>query len=393
MGRILVLCLLAGILTGCYDQSPIERRALVMVIGFDKGEDKAVAIIPDIHNPKQSDANTQVGPQATAGPAILAPRLEGDTIEDAIESGKKRLPRILDFGLTGAIVISERAAREGIFPFLSWSLFQPTVRNNAFVMVTPSDLQSLFTEKAKTIEGTQGGNIIVSQLVSDTKSAGIARVHLWEAYRTYLDRTGCITTPYIRLVDGKVSYDGAAVFHYDKMVGRVDSKETALMMMVLSERTPYLYTFHFNSPEGGSQKTDPQTKGQANRRNDKSSDVTLRVQTVKRTYQVERVGPKQYRAVIKVDMDGMLTDANPPQVRYSTEDFEAMGDQATEAMHRDLEALMDKTQKQMGADVFHIGRYVRPIDIEEWRSMDWHEVFPTIPVEFDVKVRILGATR
>ncbi|MZP30491.1 hypothetical protein GTO91_12280 [Heliobacterium undosum] len=394
-----VLLSLLPVLAGCWDKMPIERRLMVMNIGFDLGEKDALALIPDIHNPKQSESNTQPTPEKTAGPPTLSPRLEGETIDDCIEYSKRIMPRLLDFGLAGTIVISERAAREGIFPFLSWSMFQAQVRHNAYVLVSESDLQTLFSSKTITLEGTQGGNILVSQLNAENRSAGIARTFLWDAYRTYLDKTGCITTPYIRAEEGRIYYDGSAVFHYDKMVGTLNNLETALLTMITEERTPYLYTYRFEAPGGAGEQSrgggggrDPQTKGQMEARDDKVSDITVRIQEVKSSYRVRREGPGQYAATIRIDMTGMLSDANPPQVRYTMEDFEAMSVQGSRAIVSDMNRLLEKTQK-MNADVLHIGRYVRPINIEEWRDLNWFEIFPKIPVVFEVTLRVQGATR
>ncbi|MBM7867437.1 hypothetical protein GTO89_11675 [Heliobacterium gestii] len=387
-----LLLVFGALLTGCQDKMPIERRALVMNIGFDLGEKKALALIPDIHNPKQSESNTQPAPDKTAGPPTVAPRLEGETIDDCVEHSKTVLPRQLDFGLSGTIVIRERAAREGIFPFLSWSMFQASVRHNAYVFVSETDLQTLFSGKTITLEGTQGGNILVSQLNAETRSPAIARTFLWDAYRTYLDKTGCITVPYIRGEEGKIRYIGTAIFHHDKMVGALNVPETALMTTIREERVPFLYTFRFHAPGGSEGGRDPQMKGQMNARDDKVGDVTVRIQQVKSSYRVRREGPGQYAATIRVDMTGMLSDANPPQVRYTMEDFDAMGVQGSRSLVDDMDRMLKKTQ-QMRSDVLQIGRFVRPINIEEWRALDWHDVFPTVPVTFEVTLRVVGATR
>ncbi|WP_170270186.1 Ger(x)C family spore germination C-terminal domain-containing protein [Heliorestis acidaminivorans] len=429
----------------------MERRALVMNIGFDVGEEKPLALVLDIHNAKQSDANTMVGPPGALGPAVIAPRTEGTTIDECLEEQRRNMPRRIDFGLASAVVITEDAAREGIFPYLSWIFFHPNVRNNSYVIVTSTDLQKLFTEEARVVEGTMGGALLVSQLMADRKTAALTRVNLWEAYRIQLDGTGSLMVPFVRSQEGRIYYEGSAVFDGDRMIGLLDPDESAFVNIIAEERMPYLFTFDFippevkengqedeqvpaveerqevqeeqtaeeqvqedseegSSPEKGhlaegdrepkkEQKQSngvegrPEREGKMDVPDEEASRMTLRFYRVQRSYDIEKIGSQQYEANIHVHFTGMLSDANPPQVRYDRDDFDAMNEQAAQALEKKMQAVIEKIQKELKADVLHLGRYVRPIDIREWEAMDWFDVYPEVTINVSVTVRVLGATR
>ncbi|QGG46278.1 Ger(x)C family spore germination C-terminal domain-containing protein [Heliorestis convoluta] len=452
LGNLIILLLTVG----CWDSAAMERRALVMNIGFDIGEEKPLALVLDIHNAKQSDANTMVGPPGSLGPPVIAPRTEGTTIDECVEEQRRNMPRHIDFGLTSAIVITEEAAREGIFPYLSWIFFHPNVRNNSFVIITTTDLQKLFTEQARVIEGTMGGALLVSQLLADRSTASVTRVNLWEAYRVQLDGTGSLVAPLIRSEEGRIYYDGAAIFDGDRMIGTINPEEAALVNILADERVPYHFTFTFTPPEREQEEQQPaveerqeaqdeegqgaegsvtetlaseeketeaspekghlddqgarEAKEEQKKRDnaeemdidregkmdvpeEKISRMTLRFHRVQRTMDVNQLGPGKYEVHIHVDFEGMLSDANPPQVRYDREDFNAMNEQGAEALREKMQKVIEKSQQELRADLLHIGRYVRAHNIRKWEEMDWPEVYPEVEMHISVNVRVLGATR
>ena len=155
----LLLCVMALVLTGCWDRMEIEDRAVVLAIAVDQSNDTRLEGANSTHlnaNPVDRRPLYRLTVQiAVPGRLPLGPGGSGDsggdsgdqspvwelqivghTMEDAMKNMQQELADRLFLGHLRVIVVSEEVARSGLENINDFLRRQPQVRRTAWMVVS-----------------------------------------------------------------------------------------------------------------------------------------------------------------------------------------------------------------------------------------------------------------
>ncbi|HBE79196.1 MAG TPA: hypothetical protein DDW65_15700 [Firmicutes bacterium] len=226
-GRLgLILLLLVLCLSGCWDIVPIEERALVIVIGVDKVENRIrlSAQVPTIKNLIQTASNFTDRQKPMVKPFVV----ESSSMLDAIQQLEDRIYKSMIIGEVKIIIVSPQVPRKDLVNMLTIFLRQPMVSFQTLVFSSEAKPEEIISSESPF--DIQPGLIISKQQRSALKMAHSFPIELWDFIARVDNRTLDPYLPVIRLDQENKSYllQGINVFNNDKIVGTLSSDESYL---------------------------------------------------------------------------------------------------------------------------------------------------------------------
>jgi spore germination protein KC len=113
---IVLLCCCLSTITGCWDATELNKRAIVAGIGIDWKEEEQQYMI-SFQTIIADEISGKTGRGAT--PTSIY-RASGKTIIEALRNTSRKVPRIISLAHTGLIVISDEVARNGIIDLFDY---------------------------------------------------------------------------------------------------------------------------------------------------------------------------------------------------------------------------------------------------------------------------------
>lgn len=123
-------------LTGCGDYNELNKMSIVTAIGIDKTNDKnqPYSVTLQIVNP--SEVAGGAGTAATGKAlSVLNIQEKGSNIVEAIRNASKVSSRLLFFGHTSLVIISEDIAKEGVYKVLDFFERDPKASSDTPILV------------------------------------------------------------------------------------------------------------------------------------------------------------------------------------------------------------------------------------------------------------------
>lgn len=144
---LLVSCLL--ICAGCWDHTPVEETAFVVMLGVDSDpEDPKRTILTQMIVLPQAQPQGSSGAQGGAVPYYLVSQ-SGLTLSEAQMLALRHVPRYIELAHAQSLVFGEEFAREGIEEAVDWLIRQPQVRFGISIMVSRGTAQELMQAEPK----------------------------------------------------------------------------------------------------------------------------------------------------------------------------------------------------------------------------------------------------
>jgi germination protein, Ger(x)C family len=348
---LIMFSLLMFFITGCWDSKDIDNRLMVGVMGLEKSSNSSLNVWFRFPLPK--------GTQETAKKDFFTMGQYGQTVSDAMNKVKYKLPKALDPSSTRAILLSESLAQSGLDPYLEFAIRERSVPLDAVVAIIRGDMERIFTSTNPT--GELSG--IYTKLFFETYAGGIPRKNktmLWEVYAKLYNPFHANLIPL--LAEGRQNsfvLAGNAIFVKDRIVGELNQDESLLYEI-------FTHRFHDSEVELMSR-----------------SDVRIVHNHIHLTTALEDGKP-----IIGIDCSLVttLTDSsrtrqlNVPQIIAELESD----------LNAHAKSMFEKTQRE-GADIFGFGNHFRsrmqPADYEKWPEMFKHA---EINYKFHIDMRNTG---
>ncbi|NIK69666.1 MULTISPECIES: Ger(x)C family spore germination protein [unclassified Paenibacillus] len=333
---VITLCLLMLVTCGCWDSKDVDNRLMVGVIGLQKSTDASLKVWFRFPLPK--------GMQETNKKDFFTLSQHGETVSDAMNRVKYKLPKALDPSSTRAILVHESLAQTGLVPYLEFAIRERSVPLDAVVAIIRGDMERIFTNTNPT--GELSG--IYTKLFFETYAGGIPRknkVMLWDVYSKLYNPFHANLIPL--LTEGKQNsfvLAGNAIFVKDKIVGELNKDESLLYEI-------FTHRFHDSEVELMSK-----------------SDVRI-VHNHTRV----RTDLKDGKPIIRIDCSLVTTliDSSRSRKQNSTE---VVAELETD-LNTLAKSMFEKTQR-LGADIFGFGNRFRsrlqPSEYEKWPEMFKH---------------------
>ncbi|MFC6600927.1 Ger(x)C family spore germination protein [Ectobacillus funiculus] len=228
LGILVICCVMILVLAGCWSRVEINDIAIVTATAIDKMRDGKIRIALQVAIPKK------LGPVGAGGSGgemetTLLISETGENVMDASRKLQEKFPRRIFFSHSRNIIIGERAAKDGVFPLLSFFARGREARLRGFILFSKG-------EAARILKPAPNIERYTSEAIREELKAGVG---LRIMQKDFIDM---LTTEGISPAAAQVAIrpaekgrknaglnpaiSGTAVFRQDKLVGWIDERDT-----------------------------------------------------------------------------------------------------------------------------------------------------------------------
>ncbi|MFP3122045.1 Ger(x)C family spore germination protein [Ectobacillus funiculus] len=372
---ILVICwIILFALTGCWSRVEINDIAIVTATAIDKMRDGKIRITLQVAIPKK------LGPVGTGGSdggmeTTMLISETGENVMDASRKLQEKFPRRIFFSHSRNLIIGERAAKEGVYPILSFFARGREARLRGFILFSKG-------EAARILKPAPNIERYTSEAIREEVKTGIG---LRTMQKDFIDM---LTTEGIAPVAAQVAIKsaekgkknsglspaiiGTAVFRQDKLVGWMDDGDTRGVLWLRNEVEKATIAVTVPKEKGGGK-------------------IGVQLLTGK-----TRVKPvlEQGKVMMKVNVraeaelfeNGSGLDLGDPKVLQYVQNL----------LERDVKKRMRsalyKAQKELHADIFGFGNSLYRTYPKVWKEQfkkQWDEEFSKLEVSITPRISIV----
>lgn len=362
--KIVYLFILVFLLVGCTDQRIIED------VGFIQG------MSLDIADPKQHEADNrllvtvaipQVDPEMAAKREVLTTLANSD--KEAMLAISRKTNRQIVSGQLRTIFFGLELAEHGIGERILTMNRDPIFGPRVKVAVVNGKAHDLLIKDYKQHPRTSR---YVDQLLEKEANLNmIPEVRIYQFKRDWMDEGIDPVVPILKKGIDDIIVDGIALFQDDRYVGKIEPKQARVFFFLSGKFT------------GGALQMSFKEEGI-----DKPVQVLYSSVVNRRKVNVIHHGPNGIEIVLNISVRGQLLEYNGKLDVASEEGQHRLEREIENYIKAEVEDII-KTMQQINADSIGIGRYVRnSMSYNDWKEMDWREVFPTIQVTCNVEAKI-----
>lgn len=366
---ILLLSLL--ILSSCWDAKEMQEISYINAVGIDLTDEGKLELTVKVLKPRAiGSGGDQSGGSQSEKPEIFFEG-NGRTIFEIVRNFTEESSRKLDFYHNRVIIISEKAAKEGLLPILDFFHRRPDTNPTVFVLVSKERAADVLKQEVE--QDTLQANEILN-LINNRKNLA-ARIIDQDIHSTMTKLAGqsSFVIPMIDVNKEKKGFvlKDSAVVRRDRMVGELNDDETK--GFVLTQNTLKEENYKIESSE-------------------ENRYIYLSIKEAD-----PKIKPKIKQDDIKIDVT-LFVDADV----YEVTGFDKISE--TEVINRiekDLEKKIKgdiqdsiKKAKELKADIFGFGETIERKYPQKWKEVesDWDERFAQLDVTINVitSIRNLG---
>lgn len=228
------------LLSGCWDQIPIEQTGFSVQLGFELSPEHKL-LITNIY--PAIDAK-----EKNRDEIITA---EGNLVREARERRKTTGAKVVNGGKIQQLLFSKELAALGIQEIMEILERDPLNPPVSYVVIVDGSPKELL-EKAQTFTSKPRPVLYINQLlVNNINSAYTPDTKIYDFYIRYFAPGLDPITPLIRLETDGIRVLGSALFAGDKMVGEIDTQQTAFLLAMMGQIQEYGIIFRPNRAAKG----------------------------------------------------------------------------------------------------------------------------------------------
>lgn len=369
----LLILIFIGLLccgSGCLDVDDINDRALVLALGLDlapEGEILTSVQLPIIND--LANYYTEGGKASEKPYRVKVSR--GKTVFGAIPGLQSKTSSNLFLGQIQAIIISAELAMKGLKPLIDFMDRHPEIPLQTFILIVDGSAKEILDSQlsSKEIPGLSIRNFLESSSKADMVYS--LRVH--EIKKRMLIGPEAAYLPLIAYDDQEKAYiiKGLAVFHKDRMVGRLNPIETRMFGFLAGKaRNAYPSITLANG-----------------------AIATFRDVKCKTKYQLNMAGAR-IRFRIKARAKGFLVELTSNQGKFLPEEIKKITKKTEQEIRNGMLKTISRLQ-ELNSDLLGLGELLRATKPEIWKGLNWEESFPEaeVEVDFGYKIQRIGTYR
>ncbi len=418
-----IICILIVFLffsIGCWNRKEPEDLALVIAVGFDIQENGDLEVIVRVADPQ-----AQVGGEGGGGgnneKNVLVFSATGRTAFEAAKNLASNVSREINFTHIGTILISEELARGGIHHILDFMDRERQFRLLSRPLIVDGDVRELMEIDFPLEE--IGGRVVRQQLETVGEQRATARVMTIRELYIVLTQPGWdlfLPRAMILLKEEEAEEEreaaeaeeeedeaegaeaeeeagevleneplhisGMAVFKRDKMVGWANQKETRGFNWATNDINRVIYVLKSSVDDSRPTIDILPTEEDL---------ITVEIFQGS-TNRKARVDGKKVVITLHVKADGRIqeTTEDADWLASESEFTKSLNRRLAQAIRNDIEAALDKMQKELKVDTFGFGNLLYKTLPQEWKRLEdhWDEIYPEVEVEIfvDATVRRTG---
>lgn len=193
MKKILLLCLLCFIVTGCSNYRELNELGITSAIGIEKKEDKFNLTIQVLDTNQSGDSKDNT-------PKFVIYNTEGNTIQEALRNIVNESSKRLYINHMQILLIDEKLANNGIEDVIDFFLRDPESRKQFLVLISKNDIKEVLS--TETLLEQINGKSIKERTKTNLKYLGsVSAITCGEMIADYINPNKEIVLPSIELIE------------------------------------------------------------------------------------------------------------------------------------------------------------------------------------------------
>lgn len=379
--KIIVLCIVSTlfltIASGCWDRRELEERNSVVGIAIDteRGEDgrKMYKVTMQIPIPLKIAGGAEGGGGGGGINSVRVISSTGFSVADAVTNLQKRLNQQVFLGHTRVLALGEDVAQEGVRDILDVFRRDPALRRLLWFLIVEGKASDILEVDAQLEQIPV--MYILTMFDNGTKMEQIPDVTLGKYFIAQTNRTMQPILNYVKAGTNNVSWTGVTLFQEDKLVGKLNSKQSWILTQLRYQLKGGDFLIFLNAEQG----------------TESNKHITLRPKQIRTKLKSKVLNGQvyaHYDVYLQVDL---LEEANEGEILKSTK-LDEIGKKAELYFEDEAKKVIDLLQNKYKIDSLNLGQQIKAYHYSEWKNMNWKEEFPkaNIDVNYRVKIRRIG---
>lgn len=373
--RLAAMCMIIIIATGCGDQRVLEKLGFTQSISYDLASD-------DEHtNDAEHSTDNKSRTKLLIGNTIPRPNSDGgkrsrEFISSTAISSKegkiknsKQTELMLVSGQLRNTLFGMSLAKQGIWEHIDTLLRDTSISPQVKVTVVNGRAHDLLAKDYP--QHPRTGQYLDRMLEKEARDQTIPQTTLYRFTKDYLDDGIDPVAPLVKISDDHIVVDGIALFRDDRYVTKVEPDQSLI------------FAFIRGNFKNGEMSIDLSEVGRKN-----EVIMFTSITSQRKVKMQSNPGSNQYRATIHIKATGSILEYTGVLDLDKKEDrmkIEKLINEYVKLKTEDMIAMMQKNK----VDSIGLGKYVRNhLGYEQWRKLNWEEVYQNIEVTCDVTTRI-----
>lgn len=364
--KFLSILPLLFLLTGCWDQNIINQTKLITAEGIDYSKDGKVVSTVAVPQAVASD----VGKGNIADQVISA---SGHTVRQSMLRLDRKISESLDLSKNQVLVISEFAAKKDIYHFLDIFYRDPKSALNAKLVISKGNASSIISTRFSETQTSSGvGEYLKDLIISAEENGTVIDENIQTICPKMFDPGQDFAIPFLEAKKDTVKINGVALFHENKMVGRI--------------KEPLSVVFTMLSGEASTKAMSTTKRIYNNQKMEVLNYVTVKLEKNDRALFVNVTPAGKISAHIKLKLRATLTEyphANLSKPSEVTRIERAL----SKKFSADAQEVIDRLQK-MNSDPFGVGRHLIAFHYPAWEKLNWAKEYQKIDFTASVDIEL-----
>ncbi|MFC4777872.1 Ger(x)C family spore germination protein [Paenibacillus sp. GCM10023252] len=391
--RIAALCSLllfsAIAVTGCWDLRYLDRMGVVLAVGVDKDptERYKMRVTVQVVLPQRVASKDSGG----GGAPVMTVTDSGDTLFEAFRKMTAKTSRRLFFSHAQLLIVGESMAREGIYPLLDLIERNPEIRTNSYVLNVRGSSALQILQLTTTMEQIPASQI--HQLVEVTQEAqgGTYPVTVQELTRIGSSQQFEQALIPTLEIEGDKS-QGNTLSNIEKIKPSAFPK--VVTMAALRDGKLIGYLNRKESRGIGWLKNKIKNTVVKIPCPDLDGYISMEIGSSSVEVKAKQTDSPYPEMNMKIHQTGSMHEIMCPNVNvYDEKVLEEASRLTEEAVKSEVNAAIQKVQKQMRVDVLEWGHVVYQQQPRLWKKIhrDWEQIYPKVKHKVEVITTITDA--
>lgn len=370
----LLITIMGTTLIGCWSRRELDTLAIISAMGIDKTEEEGkLSVAFQIIKPSELKGASPSGASTDGSKGVWVLTSTGYTMIDAARNATKQSDRKLFFPQNEVIIIGEELAREGISPLLDFLNRDPELRRSSWLLVAKGKAHDIISANHEQVNIP--ADAIDNMIKSSTATSMAVKVNLNEFIKNLTSPASDPIACRIEMIQDnqgknqKMRFTGASVFKRDKLVGFLDQYETRGLNWILGKVVSG--SILVKSPL------------------DENKDVALEIIRASSKI-IPEILDDEIKITVEIKEEGNLAEQLSDVELTNTEMYKELERRKAQVIKNEIQSVLEKAQKEWGADIFAFGKAVRRKYPQEWKTIQtkWRDLFPNINVEIKVVAKL-----
>lgn len=351
-------------LAGCSDQQVLEELGMIHTVTYDladksekysKNPELKVSVsIPVTSKRVKEDRELLVTTAASS--------------KDARSKFATMTNRQIVSGQIQNSLFGQSLAEGGLWSHIDTLVRDPAIGQTVKLITTKEDAFEIIKKQYKARPRT--GDYISDLLEQSVANNVVPRVTVYHFTRDYFDDGIDPVMPMIKQEADNIVIDGIALFQNDKYITKISTDKATFFVLTYKDISGGNLNIKLNEGE------------------ENQEIIMLTAVIGKRKIRAKKIKDRQYEVNLSLQVEGSVLEYIGDKTLSDDKDRAKLEESLSNYVITEVDNLIAKMQENK-VDSIGIGKFVRnSITYDEWKSLDWHEVFPTVTINTEAKVVI-----